>query len=106
MKTRSKLARVLTAGALALGLTAVTATPAEAWQYYSTSRYCNWPYKVSIGAYTTVGVRLTIKAYSPGGTYLGSKSGYGNVQWATPWEDLSIRLDGPNTITYSTWCRW
>lgn len=105
MKIRSKLARVLTAGALALGLTVVAAAPAEAYSYTNT-RYCNWPYKASIGAYTVAGVTFTIRAYSPSGYYLGSRTGVGNIQWQTPWEDVQFRLDGPRPITHSSYCRW
>lgn len=98
----NKLTKILAAGVLAVGLAVATSVPAEAVSLY---RYCNWPQKSSVVASvkTMRSTSVTVRAYSPGGTLLGTRYGRTAVSWESPWED--IRWVVTNYDYVQTWCR-
>lgn len=99
MKKRS-IRSVVIGAALAVGLALSASIPAEA---ATLTQYCNWPQRAAVQIRTAPSG--TVIAYSPGGTYMGSKgaSTPQTITWYTPWEDIRFVTSG-YISSQSTWC--
>lgn len=96
----NKLTKAIAAGVLAIGLAFATSTPAQAVTLY---RYCNWPYKSSINVDFPGVSSGSATAYSPGGAYLGRRTGTGGLTWKSPWED--VKWVPSSYVTVTTYCQ-
>lgn len=101
-KFRAKIAALLVAVAAVTGIGLVTAAPAEAASWAANS-YCPWGWKSGVRVSVFSGT-VTVAAYTPGGAYIGSRSGR-SIDYRTGYEDIYVHAYGDVVFSgYSTYC--